>query len=71
MPLLIQYLNNGNKLAPGQLLNVYPPLCTKEAANGVSVTAIPTTERLAFLADFAQQIRGVSSGDRIKIKITP
>jgi hypothetical protein len=53
---LFQFQNEGGSLQPGQLLSVYPPFCTKESANGVSLKAIPTLERITFLADFAGQI---------------
>jgi hypothetical protein len=63
----VEYLNlqpllqfeEGGRLQPGQLLSVYPPLCTKESADGVSLRAIPALERLAFLSTFARQIAGV------------
>src|SRR5215213_5445947 len=38
---MLQFYNDGGTLTPGQLLNVYPPFCTKEAANGVSLRAVP------------------------------
>ncbi len=44
-------------LAPGQLPSVYPPFCTKEAADGVSLSAVAAEDRLAFLADFARALR--------------
>ena len=53
---LLQFKTEGGALLPGQLLNVYPPFCTKEAAQGVSLGAVPTTERLDFLADLSHQL---------------
>ena len=38
------------------MLNVYPPFCTKEAENGVSLAAVPASERLHFLAELARQM---------------
>jgi hypothetical protein len=55
---LLQFQSEGGALAPGQLLNVYPPFCTEEAANGVSLAAVPATERLDFLAELARQLPG-------------
>jgi len=53
---LMQFQSDGGRLEPGQLLNVYPPFCTAEAAAGVSLGAVPVVERLAFLADLAAQL---------------
>lgn len=53
---LLQFKSAGGVLAPGQLLNVYPPFCTQEAAQGVSLAAVPATERLDFLADLSRQL---------------
>jgi len=35
---------------------VYPPFCTRESADGVSLAAVPATECLDLLADFARQM---------------
>ena len=67
---LIQFFREGGELEPGQLLSAYPPFCTKEAAAGISLKAIPATDRLAFLADFAAQIAGVADGGKVVIKVT-
>jgi hypothetical protein len=37
LQLLGRFHREGGALRPGELLSVYPPLCTKEAANGVSL----------------------------------
>src|SRR5262249_39670927 len=34
---LLRFQQDGGVLQPGQVLHVYPPFCTKEAANGVSL----------------------------------
>lgn len=62
---LLQFQSEGGAVAPGQLLNVYPPFCTKESADGVSLAAIPATERLDFLAELARQLPGDGQGFRI------
>ena len=66
---LVLYENEGKKLKPGQLLNVYPPFCTKESENGISLNAIPTLEKLRFLMSFYKQIANVSDDSSIKIKL--
>jgi hypothetical protein len=53
---LLQLQQEGGRLEPGQLISVYPPFCTKEAADGVSLRAVPALERRAFLADLAAQL---------------
>lgn len=53
---LLQFQRDGGTLLPGQLLSVYPPFCTVEAADGVSLAAVPAEERLDFLADLSRQL---------------
>ncbi len=52
----MQFQAEGRTLSPGQLLSVYPPFCTAEAAQGVDLRAVPSLERLDFLADLARQL---------------
>jgi hypothetical protein len=40
-PLLQFEAEGGGHLEPGQLLSAYPPYCSRESANGVSLRAIP------------------------------
>lgn len=65
---LVLYENEGKKLKHGQLLNVYPPFCTKESEDGISLNAIPALERLKFLMSFYKQTVNVSDSCSIKIK---
>jgi hypothetical protein len=60
---LLQFMSEGGKLKPGQLLSVYPPFITKESADGVSLRAISMYDRLGFLADFARQVASISKGE--------
>lgn len=53
---LMRFRAEGGALSPGQLLNVYPPFCTVEASRGVDIAAVPTLERLYFLAELARQL---------------
>ena len=55
---LLQVLNEGTALEPGQLILAYPPFCTEEAAEGVSLRAVPAEELLSFHADLAAQTGG-------------
>ncbi|HKV03851.1 MAG TPA: SMI1/KNR4 family protein [Candidatus Acidoferrales bacterium] len=65
--LLRRFQRQGATLEPGQLLSVYPPLCTKEAAAGVSLRAVPASERIRFLADWARQISAVPDGAKVQV----
>jgi hypothetical protein len=69
LQLLERFRSEDGALEPGQLLNVYPPLCTMESANGVSLRAIPASQQIRFLADFASQIGGISDGSKIRIVV--
>jgi hypothetical protein len=53
---LLQFYNEGGMLHPGQLINVYPPFCTKESSDGVLLSAVPAQQRLRFLIEFSQQL---------------
>jgi hypothetical protein len=68
---LQRYQQEGDALQPGQVLHVYPPFCTQEAANGVSLKAVPFSEAIAFLADFARQVSGLAPGQRVQVKVVP
>jgi hypothetical protein len=67
---LMQFQQDGGTLQPGQLLAAYPPFCTEEAEDGISVSAVSSDERHRFLADFAAQIRDVPDGGNIDIELT-
>jgi hypothetical protein len=67
--LLRQFQKEGGTLVPGNLLSVYPPLCTSESIHGVSLRPIPALERIGFLADFARRIAGHPEGTRIRMKV--
>lgn len=65
---LIQLHNEGGSLEPGQQIHVYPPYCTKEAANGVSVRSVPASELLEFHASFAAKLP--ADGTKVEIKVS-
>jgi len=54
-------------LAPGELIHVYPPYCTAEAANGVSLKPVPAEEVIRFHADLAKQLP--PDGEQIEIRV--
>lgn len=67
LQLLRRFQGEGKSLAPGHLLSVYPPLCTKESAQVVSLKAIPARERIRYLADLAAQIRDMPNGSKVRM----
>jgi hypothetical protein len=66
---LLRFLQEGGRLEPGQLLSAFPPFCTKQSAEGVSLTAIATEERRQFLADLAAQLRDLPEGTEIEFQV--
>ena len=64
---LLQLINDGAVLEPGQLIHVHPPFCTKEAANGVSLRAVPAEELLAYHAELASQLP--PDGDSVRFRL--
>lgn len=65
---LLRFEQDGGVLEPGRLLAAYPPFCTRESANGVSLAAIPAGERRRFLADLAAQLRDVPDGGSVDFR---
>ena len=68
---LERFRAEGGELAPGQLLSVYPPYVFRESGDGVTLRAIPTADRLAFLAELTRAIRSVPDGARVAIPPVP
>ena len=61
----------GGVLQPGQLLNVYPPYCFESAEADRSFRAIPVSDRLAFLASLATQLRDLPDGTSVRFEVLP
>jgi hypothetical protein len=57
-------------MEPGQILHAYPPFCTGESAQGVSLRPVPATEALLFHANLAKQIREAPDGGKIEFKVS-
>jgi hypothetical protein len=66
---LLRFMREGGSLEPGQLLAAYPPFCTKQSGDGVSLRAMSADERRRFLAHFAAQIRDLPEGGSIRIEV--
>jgi hypothetical protein len=67
---LLAFEQSGGRLAPGQLLNVYPPFAF-EAPRDRSYRACPADEQLSYLASVAAQLRDLPDGARVQFKIIP
>jgi hypothetical protein len=66
---LEQYRASGHALEPGQLLHAWPPYCAQESSAGVSLRPVPALAHISWLASFAQQLRDVPDGSRIRIVV--
>lgn len=66
---LLRFEEKGGRLAPGQLLNVYPPYCLNTPAER-SFRAIAAEEHLRYLAQFAKEIRDLPEGTPVEIRTT-
>jgi hypothetical protein len=66
---LLQLQQEGRKLEPGELINVYPPFCMKESADGVRLRPVPALEQHAFLRDLAAQLRDVPEGASVEFRV--
>lgn len=66
---LLQFHQEGGSLQLGQLLNVYPPFCSKEAADGVSLRAVPAEERLRFLGGLSAQLAQVPENGKLQLRV--
>ena len=65
---LLQLLDEGGTLDPGQLIHAYPPFCTVESGKGVSLRALPALELIRSHAHVAAQLP--PDGRRIAVKVT-
>jgi hypothetical protein len=66
---LVKFQHDGGRLESGQLLSVFPPFCSKESADGVSLNAISTEERRRFLAHLASQMRNLPEGAEFEFHV--
>jgi hypothetical protein len=57
------------RLQPGQLLHAYPPLCTQEAASGVSLRPAPALELIRHHANFAKFLQSFPEGTSFDVKV--
>jgi hypothetical protein len=64
LDLLDRYLKAGQTLEPGDLMHVYPPMCSREAASGIGLRAstMKAQARLDFLTTVAGAFRDAAPG---------
>ncbi|WP_107495219.1 SMI1/KNR4 family protein [Thalassobius sp. I31.1] len=67
-PLLRLQAESGN-LEPGNLIHVWPPYCTREAAEGVSLRAVSAVELHCFHKSFAAVLP--EDGQQVEVKVGP
>ena len=67
---LLKFRDDGGTLAPGQLLNVYPPFVFEESATGVSLKAVPAREQLEFLSSLSKQLASLAEGQQVRLRMT-
>ncbi|MEM1130411.1 MAG: SMI1/KNR4 family protein [Pseudomonadota bacterium] len=64
---LLQFRQDQGDLPDGHLVHAYPPFCTEEAANGVSLGAVPAWELHQFHSELAKSLP--DSGGKTWIEI--
>ncbi len=57
-----------SRLAPGQLIHAYPPYSTAQAADGVSLRAVPADQQLDFELEFFRKLRDLKDGETFQIR---
>ena len=66
---LLDFEAQGGRLAPGQLLSVYPPFVVTADGPGRSYRAISTMGRPQYLAHLAEQVRDLPDGSPIRFEV--
>lgn len=65
---LLAFQESGGRLGPGELLAIYPPLCSEEAEDGVECAAVPAAERYAFLKKLADFVGTLPPGQAFRVQ---
>lgn len=64
---LLSFQQGNGELEVGKLIHAYPPFCTSEASEGVSLRAVPALELQRFHAELAKKLPG--DGEKVEVKI--
>lgn len=63
------FQQGGGVLKPGHLLSLHPPVCiATNSKNRPTAKPVPAADRLAWLADFYQQIKNLPDGQQVRLK---
>ncbi|MBX0290257.1 SMI1/KNR4 family protein [Hymenobacter sp. HSC-4F20] len=63
------FQQGGGVLKPEQLLSLHPPVCIATSSkNKPAAKPVAATARLAWLADFYQQIKNLPDGQQVRLK---
>lgn len=65
---VINFMRLGARLAPGELLAVYPPTCISSTEENYNLTRMPTDVRLQSLANLYQQISKLKPGQQVRLR---
>jgi len=66
---LLKIHSEGKHLEPGQVIHVYPPFCTNEAANGVSLNPVSSIEALKYLSKLSSRLKSMPEGESFEFRI--
>ncbi len=64
---LLQLLEDQGELPDGYLVHAYPPFCTKEAADGVTLNAVPAWQLHEYHSEMAKLLPAEGGQFRIKL----
>jgi hypothetical protein len=68
---LLEFQQDGGALKPGELLAVIPPLCSEQAAEGISASPVAAEERYAFLSKLAAFLKDLPEGSSFDFQVQP
>ena len=66
---LLQFMKNGNELAPGELISEYPFFFTKQARDGVELSKVSSAEKRKLLVHIYTKTKDAKDGESITFSI--
>ena len=66
---LLQAIQEGKTPEPGQLISEYPPFCTSQSGEGVSLYAMDALERRSFLIKLHTQMKDLKDGEQLQFVV--
>ncbi|MFK7800676.1 MAG: hypothetical protein AB8G95_03495 [Anaerolineae bacterium] len=66
---LLQFINDGNQLEPGELLAEYPFFFTKQARDGVELSKTPSAEKRKLLVHIYSKIKDAKDGEPLTFSV--